>query len=92
MALDQNLAVDARSWIELAAQRKESTYPQTRAISLLDTSGTYIAPFFLEPDYNLSPGYMERGGSERGGSGTPTHAPWNQSRHASHSIMKRWSS
>ena len=63
--IDQNLTVDARNWIELAAQRQESTYPQTRGISLLDTSGAYIAPFFLEPDYNLSPGYMERGGSER---------------------------
>ena len=63
--IDQNLTVDGRNWIELAAQRQESTYPQTRGISLLDTSGTYIAPFFLEPDYNLSPGYMERGGSER---------------------------
>ena len=39
--IDQNLTVDARNWIELAAQRQESTYPQTRGISLLDTSGTW---------------------------------------------------
>ena len=59
------MSVDSRTWIEVGAQRAESTHPQKRGFALVDTAGPHIAPFFLEPDFNLSPGYDERGGWER---------------------------
>lgn len=63
--IDPGLTVENRAWIAAGAQRPESFYPQARGFVLVDTSGTYIAPFLVQPDYNLSLGYLERGGWER---------------------------
>ena len=60
-----DLQRETRTWIDVGARQLEATHPQERGFVLVDTSGIYIAPFFLEPDVNLSPGYMERGGWER---------------------------
>ena len=64
-SIPEEMPVDSRTWIEVGAQRAESTHPQERGFALVDTSGPHIAPFFVEPDFNLSPGYDERGGWER---------------------------
>ncbi|MBM3278054.1 MAG: hypothetical protein FJY95_08225 [Candidatus Handelsmanbacteria bacterium] len=64
-SVEPGLTVDRRAWIEAAARRPESFYPQGGGLEMLDTSGTYIAPFLVTPDYNLSLGYLERGGWER---------------------------
>ena len=63
--IEPNLSVETRGWIEAGARRAESTHPQERGFVLVDIFGTHIAPFFVEPDFNLSPGYEVRGGWER---------------------------
>lgn len=56
--------METRKWVEMGAQSREATYPLARGLVLVDTSGNQIAPFFVKPDFNLSPGYLERGGWE----------------------------
>jgi gliding motility-associated-like protein len=60
-----DVVVEQLGWIEVGAQRAESIHPLPRGLVLIDTSTAHIAPFFLEPDFNLSVGYDQRGGWER---------------------------
>ena len=60
-----NLTMETRGWIEMGGRRLESTHPQDRGFILVDTSATHVAPFFVEPGFNISPGYLARGGWER---------------------------
>ena len=63
------LTVDSRTWIESAGRLEADLYPDyneaTGGILNLDFSETHVMPIRVAPDFNLSPGYLERGGWEK---------------------------
>ena len=65
---EADVKVESLTWLDAAARVEESTYPdfnknrKTQGMILLDASATQMTPLRIEPDFNLSLGYEERGG------------------------------
>ncbi len=63
------LTVDSRTWIEAAGRLEADLYPEyneaSGGIVSLDFSETHVMPIRIAPDFNLSLGYLERGGWQR---------------------------
>ena len=81
---DADLKAESLTWLDAAAQRQESTYPdfiktrKTKGIILAEASDAQLAPIRLEPDFNISLGYEERGGWIKRMDGSHRHGPGSE--------------